>query len=259
MVSLMKRFLIFIFSLAAIIFFGALFLDNGPQVSTKELKKTEENQTIGASFPYPSSITEQVTENRDGILVTRVVDGDTIEVETGQKVRYIGIDTPETSDPRKPVQCMGKEATAKNKALVEGKKVRLEKDVSETDKYGRLLRYIYVDDVFVNKILVQEGYALSSTYPPDVKYQALFADAEKIAKKAKKGLWGSCGFVAGTRTTAPASNCVIKGNISSSGDKIYHLPGQKYYSKTVISDSKGERWFCTEEEAQGAGWRKSKL
>jgi len=194
--------------------------------------------------------------------IVSITDGDTITASIRRKnesLRLLGIDTPETSDPRKPVQCFGKEATAKNKALVEGKKVRLEKDVSETDKYGRLLRYIYVDDVFVNKILVQEGYALSSTYPPDVKYQALFADAEKIAKKAKKGLWGSCGFVAGTRTTAPASNCVIKGNISSSGDKIYHLPGQKYYSKTVISDSKGERWFCTEEEAQGAGWRKSKL
>ena len=82
--------------------------------------------------------------------VIRVVDGDTIEIEGGQKVRYIGIDTPETVDPSRPVGCYGKEASDKNKELVEGKIVRLEKDISETDRYGRLLRYIYVGDIFVN-------------------------------------------------------------------------------------------------------------
>jgi micrococcal nuclease len=92
-----------------------------------------------------------------------------------------------------------------------------------------------------------------------VKYQDLFDKAEKEAGEANRGLWGSCGLVAGTNTTAPATDCVIKGNISSSGEKIYHLPGQRYYNQTVISESKGERWFCTEEEAQKAGWRKSKV
>lgn len=195
----------------------------------------------------------------DGVLVTRVVDGDTIEIEGGQKVRYIGIDTPETVDPRKGVQCFGKEAAAKNRELVEGKRVRLEKDVSETDKYSRLLRYVYVGDSFVNEILVKEGYAFSSTYPPDVKNQYLFTKAEKEAREASRGLWGSCGLVAGTKTTQPATNCVIKGNISSSGEKIYHMPGQRYYNQTVIDEGKGERWFCTEEEAKSAGWRKSKV
>ena len=197
--------------------------------------------------------------NSEGILVTRVVDGDTIEIETGQKVRYIGIDTPETVDPRKSVQCFGKEAASKNRELVEGKRARLEKDVSETDKYGRLLRYVYVGDTFVNEILVKEGYAFSSTYPPDVKYQSLFQAAEKEAQQAGRGLWGTCGLVAGTKTTGPATGCVIKGNISSSGEKIYHLPGQRYYNQTVIDESRGERWFCTEEEAVAAGWRKSKI
>jgi len=125
-------------------------------------------------------------------LVTRVIDGDTIEIEGGKKVRYIGIDTPETVDPRKPVQCFGVEASNRNKQLVEGKKVRLEKDVSEIDKYGRLLRYVYVDGVFVNLVLVQEGFAYSYTYPPDIKYQNQFTEAQRLAREQKKGLWGSC-------------------------------------------------------------------
>ena len=235
--------------------------------STKDSSQTAEkvqqeksNQNIDSQQGNSSAV------ETDGVLVTRVVDGDTIEIEGGQKVRYIGIDTPEVADPRKPVQCFGKEASNKNKDLVEGKRVRLEKDVSETDKYGRLLRYVYSGNIFVNELLVREGYAFSSTYPPDVKYQDLFNKAEKEAREANRGLWGSCGFarlpdgqVAGTKTTAPATDCVIKGNISSSSEKIYHLPGQRYYNQTVISESKGERWFCTEEEAQKAGWRKSKV
>jgi len=196
---------------------------------------------------------------KEDILVIRVVDGDTIEIEGGKKIRYIGIDTPEVADPRKPVQCFGRDASAKNKELVEGKRVRLEKDVSETDKYGRLLRYVYVGNTFVNETLVKEGYAFSSPYPPDVKYQELFNQAEKEARAANSGLWGSCGTVAGTKTTVPATDCVIKGNISSSGEKIYHLPGQKYYNQTVINESAGELWFCSEQEAVSAGWRKSKI
>lgn len=208
------------------------------------------------AVPLPSQKTSGAKEDT---LVTRVIDGDTIEIEGGQKIRYIGIDTPETSDPRTGVQCYGKEATSKNKALVEGKKVRLEKDVSETDKYGRLLRYVFIGDQLINEVLVKEGYAFSSPYPPDIKYQSKFDTAEKYARKNDKGLWGYCGFVAGEKTTLPSSDCNIKGNISSSSEKIYHLPGQKYYNQTVISESKGELWFCSEEEAKKAGWRKSKL
>ncbi len=98
--------------------------------------------------------------------VIRVIDGDTIKIEGDKVIRYIGIDTPETVHPSKPVQCYGKEASDKNKELVEGKEVKLEKDVSETDKYGRLLRYIWLGDMLVNEYLVREGYAQSSTYPP---------------------------------------------------------------------------------------------
>jgi micrococcal nuclease len=117
-------------------------------------------------------------------------------LEGGQRVRYIGIDTPETVDPRRPVGCFGKEASTKNKELVEGKRVRLEKDVSETDSNGRLLRYIYItvggQEIMVNDYLVREGYAHSSAYPPDIKYQNQFDQAEQEARENKRGLWGAC-------------------------------------------------------------------
>lgn len=122
--------------------------------------------------------------------VINVIDGDTIKIESGQVIRYIGIDTPETVHPNKPTQCYGKEASDKNKELVEGKEVKLEKDISETDKYGRLLRYVWLGDMLVNEYLVREGYAQSSSYPPDVKYQERFLEAQRQAQEGKKGLWG---------------------------------------------------------------------
>lgn len=124
--------------------------------------------------------------------VVRVIDGDTIEVDINgaiYTVRYIGIDTPETVHPSKPVEYFGKEASDKNKELVERKTVRLEIDVSETDKYGRLLRYVWVDDIFVNDYLVRQGYAYASTYPPDVKYAEQFVQAQREAEENNRGLW----------------------------------------------------------------------
>jgi micrococcal nuclease len=145
--------------------------------------------------PEPTAISE-----RTEAQVVRVVDGDTIKVSIdGQvyTVRYIGIDTPETVDPAKPVQWMGPEASAANRALVEAKTVYLEKDVSETDRYGRLLRYVYLPDgTFVNAELVRLGYAHASTYPPDVKYQDLFRQMEQEAREAGVGLWGPTPTVA---------------------------------------------------------------
>lgn len=130
-------------------------------------------------------------------LVTRVVDGDTFEIEGGLIVRVLGIDTPETVDPRRPVGCFGKEASNETKSLISGKTVILQKDVSDKDKYKRLLRYVYLplpDDklLFVDDYLVREGYAKVLTYPPDVKYTEQFLQAEREAREAKKGLWGRC-------------------------------------------------------------------
>lgn len=130
-------------------------------------------------------------------LVTRVVDGDTIEVEIDGalfKLRYIGIDSPETVDPSSPVQWMGPEASAANAALVDGRTVYLERDVSETDRYGRLLRYVWLIEptgwLLVNLELVSSGFAAASSYPPDVKYQDLFTEAQREASLAGLGLWG---------------------------------------------------------------------
>ena len=123
------------------------------------------------------------TNTSEKIIVARVIDGDTIELEDGDRIRYIGIDTPEIGEP------YYLEATAKNAELVEGKEVRLEKNVSEEDRYGRLLRYIYVGDLFVNAELVRWGYARAHSYPPDTYYAELFSQLELEAKQAGRGLW----------------------------------------------------------------------
>jgi micrococcal nuclease len=134
--------------------------------------------------------TETEVKQLEKVVVARVVDGDTVELNDGRKLRYIGINTPETKDPNKDVECYGAEASRRNKELVEGAEVELEKDVSETDRYGRLLRYVYVNGEMINDLLVREGYAQASAYPPDVKYQEQFENSEQEARENKKGLWG---------------------------------------------------------------------
>lgn len=189
--------------LALVVVCLLVFLVNGPSntLKTESLSLT----------PTPSRLPTIIQQVKDGqttptLVVTtssapsgttatviKVIDGDTIEVSGGEKIRYIGIDTPETVDPRRPVMCFGKQASDENKKLVEGKTVVLVKDVSETDKYGRLLRYVYLPDgTFINELLVKEGYARATSYPPDVKYQELFRSAEQQARDAQIGLWGSC-------------------------------------------------------------------
>jgi micrococcal nuclease len=146
-----------------------------------------------ADTPAPTDTPVSPTPGRVQAQVVRVVDGDTIEVDMGghiYAVRYIGIDTPETQHPDKPVEPFGPEASAKNEELVGGKVVELEKDVSETDRYDRLLRYVWVGDLMVNAELVRLGYAQVSTYPPDVKYQELFLQLQQEARDAGAGLWG---------------------------------------------------------------------
>ena len=118
--------------------------------------------------------------------VTRVIDGDTIIIEGNYRVRYIGIDTPEVY-PK--VEEYGIEAWEVNRRLVEGKEVRLEQGVTEKDKYGRLLRYVYVGDVFVNAELVRQGLAEAKAYPPDTKYQDYLEKLEQEARLAGRGMW----------------------------------------------------------------------
>lgn len=149
--------------------------------------------------------------------MVRVVDGDTIVIDRGfgeESVRYIGVDTPETVHPTEPVEWMGKEASDANKALVEGRQVILERDVSETDQYGRLLRYVWTYDgstwTFVNFALVLAGFAQVVTYPPDVKYVSAYLAAQRAARDQGRGLWGAAPTPTPSPTPAPtprSGNC----------------------------------------------------
>ena len=141
----------------------------------------------------------------ESATVTNVVDGDTIDVEItdradgpgvgeGQvgveyRVRLIGIDTPESVKPGTPVECFGKEASAAATALLEGQEVRLVKDVEETDRYDRLLRYVYLEGEMANARLVANGYANAYTYPPNVRHSDLLVELEREARDADRGLW----------------------------------------------------------------------
>lgn len=126
------------------------------------------------------------------VQVVHVIDGDTVELGDRRRVRYIGIDAPELGDGRTAVACFAKEAMEENRRLVEGKTVRLQKDVSEKDRYGRHLRYVYSGDVFVNDRLVRQGYASVVTFPPDVRFQEQFLDAQRGARREGRGLWKQC-------------------------------------------------------------------
>jgi micrococcal nuclease len=131
--------------------------------------------------------------------VTKIIDGDTVWVDlngdgTGDnKVRYIGIDTPETTFGKH--DCYGAEATERNRALCAGQRVALEKDVSEVDRYDRLLRYVYLaDGTWINGVLVREGYARVTIYPPDRHYEAALFALQDTARAQGVGGWGACGW-----------------------------------------------------------------
>lgn len=201
--------------------------------------------------------TTPAVPSTESAVVTKVIDGDTIELDSGERVRYVGMDTPE--DTKGKNECFSHEAAAKNTELVLGKTVTMKKDVSDRDRYGRLLRYVWVGDVFVNAEMIKQGYAAVLTIPPDVTQIAYFKQLQVEARTASAGLWSSCGSV---HTTSPVNNTSpitgadcpadkpIKGNASS---KIYHLPESSGYTATTP-----EACFATELEAETAGYRKSK-
>ena len=163
-------------------------------------------------------------------LVTYIVDGDTIDVLIdGQtyRVRYIGIDTPEQG------ACYYAEAKARNRELVLDQYVRLEKDISETDRYGRLLRYVWIDGFFINADLVRTGHALVYTYPPDVAYADAFLALQQEARDAGRGIWSAC-FTpepTATATAAPSDGIVY---ITNTGTR-YHRDGCRYLSESKIA------------------------
>lgn len=212
------------------------------------------------------------------VRVELVVDGDSIHVRVGdrtEKVRYIGINAPELNHPERGEEPWAREATEVNRKLVEGKVVRLERDVQERDSYGRLLAYVYVGDVMVNAELVRLGYAQSMTIPPNVKHRDLLRSLERRARARKLGLWGG-GVLTPPRTephpaaTAPAGldaddvaparngSCPgshpIKGNFTTwSGERcIFHTAGGEFYDQT-----RAERCYASATAAAQDGCRAS--
>ncbi|HHY72924.1 MAG TPA: nuclease [Bacillus bacterium] len=218
-----------------------------------------------------SGCSEQ-TANQMEAIVTNVVDGDTLDISFHNKeerVRLLLVDTPETKHPSKPVQPFGPEASQFAKDALEGKEVTIELDVSDRDKYGRLLAYVWIDGKMFNEMLLEKGLArVAYVYAPNTKYVDEFYEIQKRAQKEGIGIWSienyaqEDGFrtekknpVKGDEDAISQANpdCLIKGNINSKGEKIYHTPYSRSYKQT-----KPERWFCTEKEAEAAGFRAPK-
>lgn len=204
-------------------------------------------------------------KNRIPVKVVEVVDGDTIKVQVDGKeetVRFLLVDTPESVHPTKPVQPFSKEASKFTSDLMNSSDVELELGIGERDKYGRLLAYVYADGKSVQEALLEKGLArVAYIFEPNTKYVESYQDIQERAQKDGVGIWSlenyvqEEGYIAednGTSFPASKSDCTIKGNINSSGDKIYHVESGRYYKIT-----KPEKWFCTEQEAIDAGFRKS--
>ena len=189
--------------------------------------------------------------------VVGVSDGDTFTLLTSDKrqikIRLAEIDAPESAQP------YGNKSKQKLSELIFGKDVRV--IVPTTDRYGRTVGRPYVGELDVCKEMVHVGAAW--VYKQYVVDKSLF-DVENEAREAKRGLWGLSeaqrvqpwNWRRGLTNFGEAPDgCKIKGNINSKGDKIYHAPGTRSYGATKINESKGERWFCSEDEATTAGWR----
>lgn len=267
--SLFIRILFQILSVIAIIVFSgcssnpqAGILQGGPQ--TEQTGQTADQEP---SSKIPAKI-------------VKVVDGDTMDIMVDgkkERIRLLLVDTPETVHPNKPVEPFGPEASAFAKETLEDQEVYLELDVSERDKYGRLLGYLWVGDQMFNEMLLERGLArVAYVYPPNVKYVDQFRAIQDEAREKELGIWSienyatDRGFnpeategntpvpqaspdsTVGASDEASCANPTIKGNINSKKEKIYHVPGGQFYDQT-----KAEQMFCTEEEAIEAGFRKS--
>jgi micrococcal nuclease len=168
----------------------------GVALAAQPLSKAQSTGDWKWSIPFGES-------DYSNVLVERVVDGDTLKLATGERVRLIGIDTPEMHESNKldkdaarsgqdksAIQKLGRISYEFTRDLVEGKRVRLEFDVERRDQYGRILAYVYLkDDTFVNAEIVKQGYASLMTYPPNVKYSDLFLKLYQEARQNRRGLW----------------------------------------------------------------------
>ena len=222
--------------------------------------------TVQAPRPAPTAARPAATL----YPVVGITDGDTIKVRVGgttERVRLIGLDAPELKGP----ECWSEKASSRMQSLVQSRSVQLVRDPTQDDRdrYGRLLRHVVTaDGRLVAQALIEGGFAKEYTYDRAYAHRDAYRAAQERARGKRLGVWSAaCASpapVAPAPTAAPAAparpsgGCVIKGNISSSGEKIYHVPGGGSYDVTVITESKGERWFCSEQAAEAAGWRKAR-
>lgn len=248
-------------------------------VPTKSSPPAPIIETGAASFAASSGASRESSnethQNPQTATVVSVVDGDTIRVRLTdgkeEKVRIIGLDAPEVS----PLQCFGKESSEHLSSFIAGKGVTLESEPQDDrDIYGRLLRYISFNEQDIGAAMIRDGYAESYRKYPHPRIEE-YNTLETTAKEHKAGLWSACSTpvavsskaAVATPPTQPTSQepsvqiggegCVIKGNVNSKKEKIYHLPGCGSYTQTKIKPEEGDQWFCTEVEAQAAGFRKA--
>ncbi|TVX91939.1 thermonuclease family protein [Paenibacillus agilis] len=253
--------------LGLVIFVCIMLVTQGCSTNAGTASNDAFHKSIIAQYPELSN--QPFTKTK----VKRIVDGDTFVTNEGDKVRLIGVNTPETHGK---VQYYGQEAKEYTDKQLTGSTVYMFQDAGNTDKYGRLLRYIFIenDDEMFNERLIREGYANTMTIPPNVLYSKTFTKLEREARNNNRGLWQSSKSKSSSgqrskskeansltdnntneKTTSAQGNCqtpTIKGNINKNKDKIYHLPDGRYYEQT-----KAEMMFCTVEDAEAAGFRAS--
>lgn len=230
-------------------------LETDPQIQTVQAEDIAESTTTNTASAkvsetqpdqkpatVPSSPKPEQSQTKPQFTyysVVEVVDGDTIKINISGKtetLRLIGMDTPETVDPRKPVQCFGKEASNKAKELLSGQKVRIETDPTQgqLDKYGRTLAYVYRDDgIFYNKYMIEQGYAHEYTYNTPYKYQTEFKAAQKSAEANQAGLWSPT--TCNGDTTSSTSQTQTSPATTQSSGKFYtssHYSAKYYYPES---------------------------
>ncbi|KUG03311.1 nuclease(snase)domain [hydrocarbon metagenome] len=194
--------------------------------------------------------------------VTQVVDGDTIWVDlnnnSSEKVRLIGVDTPETVHPTIGEEPYGREASNYTKSRLTDQQIELELDVQDRDQYGRLLAYVWIGSELFNETLVRQGYAQLSTYPPNVKYVDRFTAAQTVARNASLGLWGIEQTASGSdssnnrldnKNNPPAGSYKYIG--SSRSDKYHYLTCK--YAETISPQN--QVFFSSRADAESAGYR----
>jgi micrococcal nuclease len=208
-----------------------------------------ENMGSEDQEPFASQIFKDYPELLDReyeiTVIKRIVDGDTFVTNSGQKVRMIGVNTPEVFGES---EYYGQEASNFSKQQLEGQTVYLFKDVSDTDKYDRWLRFVFIeeDPIMFNETLIMEGYANTMSLSPDVLFTKKFSLLRREAQDNGIGLWDDADDI------QSCENPKIKGNINSRNEKIFHIPGGEQYNAT-----NAEVMFCTNEEAISSGFRQA--